>query len=48
MIPEDICFVNNELSIQGIWRGTVGITPNQLIHITGIDDFQIKNIEIIR
>ncbi|KAM3131878.1 hypothetical protein pb186bvf_015999 [Paramecium bursaria] len=48
MIPEDICFVNNELSIQGIWRGTVGINPNQLIHITGIDDFQIKRIEIIR
>lgn len=34
--------------ITGLWRGLNGISANQLIHITGLDDFEIERIELIR
>lgn len=48
MLPEDITFSNNQLQITGVWRGKLGLSPNQLIHITGLEDFQMQRIELIR
>jgi hypothetical protein len=34
------------VSISGFLKGSC-INPNQLVHVTGLDDFQIEKIEIL-
>ncbi|CAK68130.1 unnamed protein product (macronuclear) [Paramecium tetraurelia] len=47
MLPDDLAYVNGELSITGTWRGQNGLSADQLVHITGVDDFQIARIELL-
>lgn len=47
MLPEDLQIIDDQLVITGIWRGSNGISANQLIHITGLDDFEIARIELV-
>jgi hypothetical protein len=30
-----------------VWRGTAGINANQLVHITGVDDFVVERVELV-
>lgn len=47
MLPDNIEFNDNVLTVTGVWRGEMGINGNQLIHISGIDDFELDRVELI-
>ena len=38
----------NTTQITGFVRGNTGLNANQLVHITGYDDFQIEKIEVLK